>query len=134
MKHRTKSGKVSGLTVVLVVVGVAVIGLFVGPSISNSNESKRLETEINRVADETGTKPSSVQCRNVEFATICYAQYSGTSNRIEEMLKNSGYSVVSTKKGSISASNQGTSVRVDSEPESSKNTITLKFKDINVTL
>ena len=134
MKYRSENGKISVTSIILLVVGVAVIGLLVVPFISNAYESRRLEAEITRVSNETNTKSSSVTCGNVELATICYAEYSNTSSDIKQMLQNSGYDVEITKKGNISATNQSTSVRVDSESTSSETTITLKFKDINVTL
>ena len=109
------------------------------PTISNSMQSSKLQSEIDRVANKSGINPTSVDCRNVEFAQICYAEYSSISgDQAKQMLISSGYTLVDeeyNRNGEISAANQGAKTRVDTERNYTESTtLTLKFKDINVTL
>jgi|GEM_PF-5470930 len=134
MKYLSETGKINSLAVVLILVGIALLALFIVPSITTNAETGRLNAEIDRVASKSSLKPSSVTCSGVETATICYAEYTATANSVKQMLTASGYTILSSAKGSVSATNQSTSTRVDSEAGSGSNNITLKFKDIQVTL
>lgn len=134
MKYTHQSGKTNGLTIVLILVVVAIAGVFIVPSIINGGETSKLKAEINRIAEESNIQPASVECSNVELSNICYATYSLNVSSVRAALIDSGYKVENSNKDKISASNPSTSIRVDSEPNSEKGVVTLKFKDINVTL
>lgn len=116
------------------------MGLMFVPSIIGSMQNAKFQSEIERVASKSGINPTTVYCSNVELAQICYAEYASvSSSQAKQMLVSSGYVLVDeqyNKDGEISATNQSTKVRVDSEdPDSSQSaTLTLKFKDVDVTL
>lgn len=123
----------------LIIGGLVLLGLFFLPTATGDMKNSKLQNEIDRVASKSGVNPASVDCRNVSTAQICYAEYSSMdTNTAKQMLVTSGYTLVDeqyNRNGRISATNKSESIRVDSESASgAKTTLTLKFKDINVTL
>ncbi len=109
-------------------------GFLIFPSIKNGIEDNRLKAEIERVSKVSGINAASVECANVEFAEICYVDYTISWSAAETMLSRSGYAVGRSSVGNLSATNQETSVSVESEKATTGGSITIKYKDINVTL
>lgn len=122
----------------MLIVIIIAVGLLFVPSIFQGSKETKLRKEIDRVGSVSGVAPTSVVCRNVELAPICYAEYQGLNIKTAtQMLTRSGYIIVDQKYASaerVSATNESESTRVDTESSSTTTGVTLKFKDINVTL
>jgi len=126
---------------VLIIISAIILAIFLSFYIPYLNRYKKYQNAIDDVANKTSIKPSSVECRNVELADVCYAYYQGLDQeKAKQMLINSGYELVDQNDSinialkKISATNKKAGIRVDSEVPPPKDTIVLKFKNINVYL
>lgn len=125
------SGYKTSSIVIAVAVCLTIILLTMG-SISTSMKYDKLKKEISRVASESGIEPKSIECRDVELASICYADYGLLSQKNEvKMLTDSGYKF---DKSGMSAKNETSKTSIGFEPLSGSGPKVIKFKDINVTL
>lgn len=128
--------KAAGYKTLLIVIAVvfsfpfAVIAVAV---ISNEINYNSLKNEIARVSSKSGVKPKSIECRDVELASVCYADYGSLSDEdATQMLINNGYIFDQSGERATNA-NSKTSVGLYIGDQYDEPMI-IRFKDINVTL
>ena len=131
------------LSLIIIIPVIILISAFKNHDQKVEADFSVLRSEIERVESVSNVTASSINCRTVEFAPICYVDYGDISySAVNEIFEKSGYKLENTTSTeepttgeSISAYNEITQVEVDGERTGGKTGVTIiKFKNNGVGL